>query len=123
MAFLAALKVAEFWHLQFLLLQVQHEAWLRGHFCDADFSDPITDSRGLKPNLAQKTSAASRVEEVVSREADARNQLEELYRHNAEEKARYEREREEMLERLKSSEAKASKFERMPRWVVKLFGI
>ena len=87
--------MAEFWHLQFLLLQVQHEAWLRGHFCDADFSDPITDSRGLKPNLAQKTSAASR----------------------------YEREREEMLERLKSSEAKASKFERMPRWVVKLFGI
>ena len=59
LAFLAALKVAEFWHLQFLLLQVQHEAWLRGHFCDADFSDPITDSRGLKPNLAQKTSAAS----------------------------------------------------------------
>ena len=63
------------------------------------------------------------MEEVVSREADARNQLEELYRHNAEEKARYEREREEMLERLKSSEAKALKFERMPRWVVKLFGI
>ena len=60
LAFLAALKVAEFWHLQFLLLQVQHEAWLRGHFCDADFSSPISDSRGLKPNLAQKTSAASR---------------------------------------------------------------
>ena len=54
LAFLASLKVAEFWHLQFLLLQVQHEAWLRGHFCYADFSDQISYNRGFRHNLAQK---------------------------------------------------------------------
>ena len=81
------------------------------------------NAESLVEKHARIQESEARVEEVVSREADARNQLEELYRHNAEEKARYEREREEMLERLKSSEAKASKFERMPRWVVKLFGI
>ncbi len=80
------------------------------------------NAESLVENHARVQEAEARAAEVASREADARNQLEELYRHNAEEKARYEREREEMLERLKSSEAKASKFERMPRWVVKLFG-
>lgn len=80
------------------------------------------NAESLVEKHARVQEAEARVEEVVSREADARNQLEELYRYNAEEKARYEREREEMLERLKVSEAKASRFERMPRWVVKLFG-
>ncbi len=42
--------------------------------------------------------------------------------HNAEEKARYEREREELLEKLKLSDDKAAKFEKLPRWVAKLFG-
>jgi hypothetical protein len=64
----------------------------------------------------------AKVEEAVTRETEAQSQLEELYRHNAEEKARYEREREEILEKLKMTEAKANKFEKLPRWVTKLFG-
>jgi hypothetical protein len=80
------------------------------------------NAESLMERRAQVQQYEARVEEVASREAETQRQLEELYRHNAEEKARYEREREEMLEKLKLSEAKASRFERMPRWVTKLFG-
>lgn len=80
------------------------------------------NAESLVEKHARVQEAEARAEEVASREADTQRQLEELYRHNAEEKARYEREREEMLEQLKSSEEKASRFERVPRWVAKLFG-
>ena len=80
------------------------------------------NAESLVEKHARVQEAEARAEEVSSREADTQRQLEELYRYNAEEKARYEREREEMLEQLKSSEEKASKFERVPRWVAKLFG-
>ncbi len=64
----------------------------------------------------------ARAEDAAVRHAEAQSQLEELYRHNAEEKARYELERQEILERLKVSESHASRFEKLPRWVAKLFG-
>lgn len=80
------------------------------------------NAESLVERQARVQEVEARIEETVAREADAQRQFEELYRHNAEEKARYEREREEILERLKTSEAKATKFERLPRWVTKLFG-
>lgn len=80
------------------------------------------NAESLTERRAQVQEYEARVEEVASREAKAQVQLQELYRHNAEEKARYEKEREEMLERLKMSEAKATRFEKLPRWVIKLFG-
>lgn len=71
---------------------------------------------------ARAEEAVAKAEALAAREEQARAQFEELYRHNAEEKARYEREREELLEKLKLSHDKATKFEKLPRWVAKLFG-
>lgn len=69
------------------------------------------NAESLTERRAQVQEYEARVEEVASREAKAQAQLQELYRHNAEEEARYEKEREEMLGRLKMSEAKV----RIPR--------
>ncbi len=71
---------------------------------------------------ARAEEALAKAEALAAREEQAKAQFEELYRHNAEEKARYEREREELLEKLKLSHDKATKFEKLPRWVAKLFG-
>lgn len=76
----------------------------------------------LNERRAEVQEFEARVEEATTKASEAQGQVEELYRHNAEEKARYEREREELLKKLKLSEAKASKFEKLPRWVTKLFG-
>ena len=59
---------------------------------------------------------------AAAREAETQAQFRGALPHNAEEKARYEHEREEMLNRLKASEAQATRFEKLPRWVTKLFG-
>ena len=80
------------------------------------------NAESLTERRAKIQEYEARVEEVTTREAETQSQLEALYRHNAEEKARYEREREEILEKLKTSEAKATRFEKLPRWVTKLFG-
>jgi hypothetical protein len=80
------------------------------------------NAESLTERRAKIQEYEARVEEATVREAETQSQLEELYRHNAEEKARYEREREEILEKLKASEAKATRFEKLPRWVTKLFG-
>jgi excisionase family DNA binding protein len=48
--------------------------------------------------------------------------VKELERHNAEQKDRFEKEREEMLEKLKTAEGLAHKFEKMPKWVKAMFG-
>ena len=56
----------------------------------------------------------------VAREKDL--ELEKLERHNAEQKERFEKERLEMLEKLKLAEAAAHSYERVPKWVRKMFG-
>ena len=50
---------------------------------------------------------------------EERKKLEES---NAEQLARFEKEREEMLERIKMAETVAQKYEKMPNWVKKMFG-
>lgn len=49
-------------------------------------------------------------------------ELKELERHNLELKERFEKERLEMLERLKGAEGMAQRYEKMPNWVKKMFG-
>ena len=56
------------------------------------------NAESLTERRAKIQEYEARVEEATVREAETQSQLEELYRHNAEEKARYEREREEILE-------------------------
>lgn len=80
------------------------------------------NSESLLERHAEVQELEARTEEAVAKQEQSMAQLEELYRHNAEEKARYEREREELLEKLKLSDSKAHKFEKLPRWVTKLFG-
>lgn len=48
--------------------------------------------------------------------------LKELEAYNREQMARFERERAEMLEKLKTAESVAQQYERMPGWVKKMFG-
>ena len=52
------------------------------------------NAESLTERRAEVQEYEARVEEATAREAEIQVQLEELYRHNAEEKARYERERE-----------------------------
>ena len=80
------------------------------------------NAESLLEQRAEVQELEARAEEAVTKEEQSRAQLEELYRHNAEEKARYEKEREELLEKLKLSDSKAHKLEKLPRWVTKLFG-
>lgn len=76
----------------------------------------------LLESSARAEEAVAKAQVAVAREEAAKTQFEELYRHNAEAKARYEREREELLEKLKLSDDKATKFDKLPRWVARLFG-
>lgn len=80
------------------------------------------NAESLLERKAKVQEYEARVTEAVDRQVEAQSHLEELYRHTAEEKARYEQEREEMLRRLEESEAKAARLERLPRWVMTFFG-
>lgn len=57
--------------------------------------------------------------ETISKEEEKRKELEE---HNAKQIAQFEKEREEMLEKLKQAEGLAQRYEKMPGWVKKMFG-
>jgi excisionase family DNA binding protein len=50
------------------------------------------------------------------------DELKKLEKSNAKQIARFEKEREEMLERLKLAETVAQKYEKVPTWVKKMFG-
>ena len=50
------------------------------------------------------------------------DELEKLERHNTEQKERFEKERLEMLDKLKLAETTVQGFERVPKWVRKMFG-
>ena len=54
--------------------------------------------------------------------AEKETAVEELKRYNSEQKERFEKEREEMLEKLKTAETVAQRYEKMPSWVKKMFG-
>ena len=67
-------------------------------------------------SLQQKEEKLSKIESAKQKE------IEDLARHNAEQKERFEKEREEMLAKLKEAEGTAQRYEKMPKWVRSMFG-
>lgn len=57
--------------------------------------------------------------ETISKEEEKRKELEQ---HNAKQIEKFEKERDEMLEKLKEAESLAQRYEKMPKWVKKMFG-
>ncbi|MFA5506732.1 MAG: hypothetical protein WC314_25870 [Vulcanimicrobiota bacterium] len=71
---------------------------------------------------ANNESAQKQEQKIEELRAAKDEELKKLERSNMEQMARFEKERAEMLERLKTAEAVAQKYEKVPGWVKKMFG-
>ena len=73
----------------------------------------------LSANNESISKQESKIDEVKSAKEEA---VQELERQNKEQQERFAKERDKMLEQLKSAEGLAQKYEKMPKWVRSMFG-
>ena len=71
---------------------------------------------------ANKLLLSANSESLTKKESKMEELRKELEQQNEKQKQQFERERNEMLERLKQAEGLAHRYEKMPSWVKKMFG-
>ncbi len=79
-------------------------------------------AESMATSQLQLRTSEAQIAQALLEASQAKSLYDELVAHNAREKARFEKEHQQILERLKTSEEKAQRFEKLPSWVTKLFG-